>query len=88
MSKLVVVDVFAVWCGPCYAIAPIIEELENEYKDVEFTKIDADENQNFLMEHLIMGIPTLLFLKNGEEVDRIVGAVPKEFIESKIKRWK
>ncbi len=77
-----VLDCWAEWCGPCKMISPIVEELADEYEgEVAFGKLDCDENKNIVMEYGIMAIPTLLFFKNGELVDKVVGVVPKEDIQ-------
>ena len=82
---LVVVDCWAAWCAPCRAIAPIVEELARDYRGkVVFGKLNVDENPMTAQRFGIMAIPTLLVMKNGEEVDRIVGVMPKPQLESKI----
>jgi len=87
-NQLVVVDCWAPWCGPCQMVAPIIEELARQYAGkVLFGKLNVDENPLVAMRYGIMGIPTLLFFKNGELIDRIVGAIPKQMLEQKIKRY-
>ncbi len=81
----VVVDCWAEWCGPCKILAPTIDELAGEVSgNVAFGKLNTDENSQTAMRFKIMGIPTLIFFKNGEKVDQIVGVVPKTQIESKI----
>ncbi len=84
-TDLVVVDVWAPWCAPCRVIGPIVDELANDYHGlVKIGKLNADEN--LMASQLgVSGIPTILFLRNGQEVDRIVGAVPKSHLEDKIK---
>lgn len=83
---LMVVDFWAVWCGPCHAISPIIEQLAREYAGrVAFGKVNVDENPLTSSEFEVQSIPTLLIFKNGEAVDGIIGVVPKSQIESKIK---
>lgn len=80
---LMVVDFWAPWCGPCMVMAPVIEELSEEYADrVIFGKLDTDENPATTERFGIMGIPTLLFLQGGTEVERIVGAVSKQEIRN------
>jgi len=74
-DKLAIVDLWAEWCNPCHLIAPIIEDLAVEYDGRVFVaKLDVDHNPNTPARFGIMGIPTVLFIKNGREVDRIVGA--------------
>jgi len=82
-----VIDCWAEWCGPCKMLAPLIEELAERYDGkVTFGKLDCDENRDLVMEHGIMAIPTLLLIKEGEEVDRIVGLVQKDEIEGKLRQ--
>jgi len=82
---VVMVDFWAVWCGPCKMIAPIVEELAKEYAGkVKVAKLNTDENPDIASRHKIMGIPTIMFFKNGERVDEVVGAVPKTHLKSKI----
>lgn len=81
----VLIDFWAVWCAPCRLIAPIIDELSEEYAGkVKFGKLDVDNNQQTAIKYSIRSIPTLLFFKNGEVVDTIIGAVPKEELKKKL----
>jgi thioredoxin 1 len=84
-DKPVVLDFWAVWCGPCRMIAPIIEEMHNEYGDkAVIGKVDVDNNNSISMKYGIRNIPTVLFVKNGEVVDKVVGAVPKSTLTAKL----
>jgi thioredoxin 2 len=83
----VLVDIWAPWCGPCRMIAPTIEELAQEFAGrLKVVKLNSDENRSIASQYQIQGIPTILFLKNGELVDRVVGAVPKQHLVSKIQQ--
>ena len=85
---LVVVDCWAAWCAPCRAIAPVVEQLAKDYSGkVVFGKLNVDENPETAQKYGIMAIPTLLVMKNGKEVDRIVGALPKNQLEVKIGQY-
>ena len=86
--SLIVVDCWAAWCAPCRAIAPVIEEFAKQYSGkVVFGKLNVDENPETQMKYGIMAIPTLLVMKNGVEVDRIVGNLPKNQLEAKISTY-
>ena len=81
-----VVDLWATWCGPCRAIAPIISELANEYDGkIVVGKCDVEENDDIAMEFGVRNIPTILFFKGGQLVDKFVGAASKSTIEDKFK---
>jgi thioredoxin 1 len=83
----VVVDAWAPWCGPCKRIEPIVNELAAEYGDkVVFAKLNTDDNQQTAMRYGIMSIPTLLFFKNGERVDQVVGLVPKDTLKGRVSK--
>jgi len=84
---LMVVDCWATWCGPCRMLAPVIDELARDYAGrIVFGKLDVDENPRTAMNFGIMSVPTLLIVKNGKLVDQIVGAVPRDYIESKLRK--
>lgn len=86
-DQLVVLDFWAGWCGPCKMIAPIIDELSNDYSGkVIFGKVDTEEedNDDLVSDYGIRNLPTILFLKNGEVVDKMVGAAKKSDFQAKI----
>lgn len=85
-DKPVVVDFWAEWCGPCRMIAPVVEELAKEYEGkVAIGKMNVDENTDTPDEYGIRSIPTLLFFKNGQLVDKMIGAAQKAVLEEKVK---
>lgn len=75
-SNLVVVDFFAVWCGPCKMIAPLLEKFSNDYSNVSFYKVDVDELPSVAQSNEVSSMPTLLFFKSGELVGKVIGANP------------
>lgn len=84
VEGLVVVDVWAPWCGPCRIVGPIIDELADEYEGkATIGKLNADENTKS-HEFGVTGIPSILFLREGKEIDRVVGALPKHVLKEKI----
>ena len=85
---LMVVDFWAPWCGPCMMMAPVLEELAEEYAGrVTFGKLNTDENPTTTERFGVMGIPTLVILQGGNEVERVVGAVPKQEIRNVLDRY-
>ena len=85
-DKLVIVDFWATWCGPCRMISPILDELEEEMADqITVVKVNVDDADEIAAQFRIMSIPTLLFFKNGQIVDKTVGAMPKPVLAEKIK---
>ena len=84
-EKLVIVDFWATWCGPCRMLSPLLDEIEEEMADkITVVKVNVDDADEIAMRFRIMSIPTLLFFKNGELVDRTVGAMPKSTLVEKI----
>ena len=85
-SKLVIIDFWATWCGPCRMLSPILDELEEEMADkISVVKVNVDDADEIAAQYRIMSIPTLLFFKNGQVVDKTVGAMPKPALAEKIK---
>lgn len=81
----VLVDFFATWCGPCKMLAPVVEELSNEYAGkVKVGKLDVDDNPVVAQTYGVQSIPTILFFKNGQLVDKMVGFQNKEVLEEKL----
>ncbi|MHB8360574.1 MAG: thioredoxin [Thermoplasmataceae archaeon] len=86
-EKILIVDFWAVWCGPCRYLSPVIEELANEYSGkVTFGKLNVDENPKVSAQFNIRSIPTVLMFKDGKIIDTSIGAVPKPMLDARIKK--
>ncbi len=84
-EKLVIVDFWATWCGPCRMLSPLLDEVEEEMADkITVVKVNVDDADEIAMRYRIMSIPTLMFFKNGQLVDKSVGAMPKSALVEKI----
>ena len=84
-DKPVLVDFWAVWCGPCQMMAPILHELETEMPDVQIGKVNVDEQMDLARQFRVVSIPTLIIFKNGQEVQRMVGVTSKEELKDALK---
>ena len=85
-DRKVLVDFYADWCGPCKMLAPIVEEVASEHEDLKVVRINIDNEESIAMDYQIMSIPTLVLIKDGKEVDRVIGYVQKKVIETMIER--
>lgn len=84
-DKPVLVDFWAVWCGPCQMMAPILHALEAEMPDVQIGKVNVDEQMDLARQFRVVSIPTLIIFKNGQEVQRMVGVTSKEELKDALK---
>ena len=84
-EKVVVIDFWATWCGPCKMMAPVVEEVAKDYPDAKVCKVNVDEEPELSNAFKIVSIPTIVVIKNGEIIDSVVGYRPKEDIEKIIK---
>jgi len=83
-KELVVVDFFAEWCGPCQMLSPVLESLAPQYEGkLKIVKIDIDNSQDLAMEYKVVSVPTIVFLKDGQEVDRVVGFQSADSLKQK-----
>lgn len=86
--KLFVIDCWAQWCGPCRMVGPVVDELAKDYAGkIVFGKLNVDQNRMIPMKFQIMSIPTLMVFKDGNLVDKIIGAMPKQQLETRIKQY-
>ncbi|MBU0278498.1 MULTISPECIES: thioredoxin [unclassified Gemella] len=86
-DSVALVDFWAPWCGPCKMLAPVLEELDAELGNIDFLKINIDDNQEAAGQHGIMSIPTLLVMKNGEVLEELTGFKPKEDLKSILEKY-
>ena len=84
-EKLVLVDFYADWCGPCKMLSPIIDQIAEENTNIKVVKVNVDESQDLAMKYQVMSIPTLVIIKEGKEINRSVGLVDKSQIENMVK---
>ena len=84
-EKPVLIDFYADWCGPCKMLSPIIDEIAEENSDIKVVKVNVDDSQDLAMKYQVMSIPTLVVIKNGEEVNRSVGLIDKSQVANLIK---
>ena len=86
-SKPVVVDFWAPWCGPCRAVAPILEQLAGEQPGITFASVNIDENPSYASRFGVLSIPTVILFEQGEVQDTVIGAQPRSYFENAWARW-
>jgi len=87
MKGVSIVDFWAIWCGPCRLMSPIVEEIAKEMTDINVYKLNVDDNPELTAKFNIMSIPTIIIFKDGEEVEQTVGVVSKSVLVNKIKNY-
>lgn len=86
-KKFVIVDFFANWCGPCKMLMPVLEEIDQEFDQVDIVKVNIDQDEELAKKFGVLSIPTLIFFSNGEELEKTIGYRQKSQIEEIIKRF-
>lgn len=79
-DKPVLIDFFATWCGPCKMVSPVVDQIANERSDIKVCKLDVDKNLDLARTFQVMSVPTLVAMKNGKMINKIIGAMPKSQI--------
>ena len=85
-NKWMVIDYYATWCAPCSMLSPIVEKVSEEFEDVAFYKVDIDDNMELASNFHVVSIPTLLFFKDGEAMNEVVGYVPEDQLTDELKK--
>lgn len=85
-NKWMVIDFYATWCAPCSMLSPIVEKVSEEFEDVAFYKVDIDDNMELASNFHVVSIPTLLFFKDGEAMNEVVGYVPEDQLTDELKK--
>ncbi len=86
-KKFVIVDFFANWCGPCKMLMPVLEEIDQEFDQVDIVKVNIDQDEELAKKFGVLSIPTLIFFSNGEEVEKTIGYRQKSQIEEIIRKF-
>ena len=86
-NNLIIADFFETWCGPCQMLTPILEQISNEVQNIDILKIDIDKEGELAINKEINVVPTILFIKNGKEIDRIEGVLPKDVLLKEIDKY-